>query len=216
MSGLSALQVGQRLGKSKRQVHNWALAGCPHDTVTTKRGSERRFRIDEVRRWAMDKGYIEPESTGPDLFDEPEAMTFAELATALRRRISSMLRQRDESTATQAREWATAAAKLSGELRQVEQRIFELQVREGAYIDRGAAGRLLAELTRMVAGLLDTIAVDLADGVAMALAGDGLVDAERIDACKRVCAITVRETVDDRRRRAAEQIEAAVKRLEAA
>jgi hypothetical protein len=234
---LSAVEVAQQFGKSKRAVLQWASLGCP-STTGKRAGREcRLFTLEEVRLWLRTTGRDVP---GSELFTPPQPQTLAaeptqaaagivlpaagiagvdwpNMSRQLGRLLDTMLAKQPSTAGDFAamQRLATALKNTLTELRALEEADLRRQERAGKWVDRIKAAGIMADAARQFASDLETLAADLPQAVLQALEGP---DVNRNDgtATARVLTQAVRHTVDNIRARRAESIRRALEALEQA
>lgn len=236
---LSAVEVAQQFGKSKRAVLQWASLGCP-STTGKRAGREcRLFTLEEVRLWLRTTGRDVPgselfkaEPASTDAAAAPEPATAAAIALPaagiagvdwpnmsrqLGRLLDTMLAKQPSTAGDFAamQRLATALKNTLTELRALEEADLRRQERAGKWVDRIKAAGIMADAARQFASDLETLAADLPQAVLQALEGPG-VDRTDGTATARVLTQAVRHTVDNIRARRAESIRRALEALEQA
>jgi hypothetical protein len=223
---LTAREIAERLGRSKRRVLQWTSDGCPHMAGERDGRECQLYDLDQVRAWLSDKGLEVPEA-------EPEAGAPVEARSA------------DREVPVDAQEWATISAQLwqtlsglmgkasnigerdpagaqklmvsikhtLGELRAIEELRYKQSEREGKLIERSKAREILESQAGMFVSDLSSLEIDIPRKILESL-GDNRGEWPEGTGLLRVLGQISRRMIDELRERRASLIEKAISEID--
>ena len=228
----SPRQIAESLGRTPRQVVNWAHQGCPHTMGRRKGKDSPSFNIQEVREWLKSKGL----DAGPvattsaakfpgELGRHVEEQRSERLATLsgptdfndILARVRLAYQDLEACQPTEAdpaawQKYTSSIKMLTAEIRQLEEARAEVDERRGLVIDKSDAQRVITEQSEMFVSDLKNIESELPGYLLSDL--DGIIPAESHDAVRRLMAATVQRLVERILLRRAAELDAMAETIE--
>lgn len=218
-SELTAAELAELIGRTKRRVLQWAGEGCPC-TMGKRGGREcQLFDTTQVREWLASKGRAIPEAIAEQ--DEPvepgpvstEAgegpPDWDKISTQLESSLKKMLDKVEKSSGADpagTQKLMQAIKQTAGELRGVEEMRYKQSERERRHIDRTVAAEILESQAAMFVADLGSLESDMPRAIVEAIGQnpEGFADET---AMLRTLGQVTRKQIDKLRDRRASMIE---------